>query len=457
MSEAPPEITRALVRHARSITPDTIPADALEATRHCLLDFLGCALAGAREPLAEILVRDVAVPEASRQATLIGRTERATAQTAALGNGSAGHALDYDDTHGAMGGHPSVPVVPALLAVAEGRSATGRDFIAALTAGFELQARLGRVIGDGHYAAGFHTTGTVGTFGAAAACAHLLGLDEEQWLCAIGLAGTQAAGLKSGFGTMAKPLHAGRAASAGVLAATLAAGGFTANPAVVEATQGFAVTHAGREPSTQPIDDAAGRWYVRETLFKYHAACYLTHASIESIARLRDAHAIPADKVESIEIEVNPGLFSVCHIPEPTTGLEGKFSLRATAALALLGRDTADPETFSDETMTDPLVVAVRDKVSVTADEGLRATESRVAITTPAGRVEAHTDTGVPADDLAVQRGRLEAKFHRLAAPVLGEPGARALGEAVAGVDGLDSIGTLLGLTRPGGQEGRHG
>ena len=453
MTTPVPEVTRALVDHARGIAFERIPADALEATRHCLLDFLGCALAGSREPLAEILVREVANPEGSQQASLIGRAERATAQTAALVNGAAGHALDYDDTQAAMGGHPSVPVVPALLAVAEGRRASGRDVVTALAAGFELQSRLGRVIGDGHYAAGFHTTGTVGTFGAAAACSHLLGLDEAGWLHAIGLAGTQAAGLKSGFGTMAKPLHAGRAASAGVLASTLAAGGFTANPAVVETAQGFAVTHAGRDPSTQAIEDAKDRWYVRDTLFKYHAACYLTHATIESVAGMREEKALDPEKVRAIDIAVHPSLFGVCHIEEPRTGLEGKFSLRVTAALSMLDRDTADPATFCDETMADARVVALRDRVRVTADDSLRATQSRVAIETPVGRLETEVDTGVPASDLGVQRERLQAKFLRLAEPVVGATAAADLAGAALEIDELDQVQELLALTRAADQE----
>lgn len=450
MTAAIPEVTRALVEHARAIRYDDIPETALEATRHCLLDFLGCAVAGASEELTQVLVREVVVPEGARQAGLLGRSERATAQTAALVNGSAGHALDYDDTHSAMGGHPSVPVIPALLALAETRDASGRDFLAALAAGFELQARLGRVIGGGHYAAGFHTTGTVGTFGAAAACAHLLGLTEAQWCNALGLAGTQAAGLKSGFGTMAKPLHAGRAASAGLLSATLAAGGFTANPAIVETAQGFAATHAGAEPSLAPIERDRDRWYVRDTLFKYHAACYLTHATIETVAKLRDEHGLEAEKVTGIALEVNPGLFGVCHIEAPQTGLEGKFSLRVTAALSLLGIDTEDPATFCEATVRDPRVVAVRDRVRVDGNDAVSASFTKVRIETAAGSVEAETDTGIPASDLAAQRVRLERKFDRLAPPVLGDR-AVALRDTVAHVDDCKSLRELVELARPHG------
>ena len=444
MNETTQGMTHALVSHARAITFAEIPDETLEVARHCLLDFVGCALAGADEDLTKILVAEVVRPEASTQATILGRRERATAQTAALVNGSAGHALDYDDTHTAMGGHPSVPLIPALLAAAESTNATGADFVAALIAGFELQSRVGRIVGAEHYAAGFHTTGTVGTFGAAAACAHLHGLSEQGWLHAIGLAGTQAAGLKSGFGTMAKPMHAGRAAAAGYLAATLAKGGFTSNPSILEIDQGFVATHTSRSLSTDPLAEMSDRWFVRETLFKYHAACYLTHSSIESISRLQEANGLDSSKLDSIAITVNPSLLRVCNIPEPRTGLEGKFSLRATAALALLAKETEDPATFCDEVMQSDEVVAVRDRVTVLPDENVGMADSHVAIEAGGQRYETSTDTGQPSTDLDVQRARLEAKFDRLTAPVIGGDGAKRAREMILQIESVPSLRDLI-------------
>jgi 2-methylcitrate dehydratase PrpD len=442
--------TRSLVGAVRGIRFEEIPDEALEAARHCLLDFLGVALAGAREPLTEILVREVVRPEGAAQAGLIGRAEQATRQSAALVNGAAGHALDFDDTHTGMGGHPSVPVLPALLALAEGGGATGRDLLAALVAGIELECRLGLLVGGGHYAAGFHSTGTLGTFGAAAACAHLLQLDADAWLNAMGLAGTQAAGLKSGFGTMAKPLHAGRAASAGLLAATLARGGFTAQPAILEVAQGFAATHACTEPSVARLEQQPAHLLIRDTLFKYHAACYLTHAAIEAAGRLREDRGLDPEKITAVEVEVNPALFGVCNIQEPTTGLEGKFSLRATTALALLGEDTGDPATFSDAAMREPRLTGLRDRVRVTENRAFTPAQARVVVTCHGEPVEATLDTGVPAADLSVQGERLERKFRLLAAPVLGAAAAERLADAVRSVQDLEAASDLVALARPG-------
>ena len=442
--------TRALVHKVRGIRFDTISDEAREAARHCLLDFLGCALAGAGEPLVDVLVAEVVIGEGASQAGLVGRPERATLQTAALVNGAAGHALDFDDTHTAMG-HPSVPVIPALLALAERALAESGDvegdaFLAALVAGVETECRLGLLLGPGHYAAGFHSTGTFGTFGAAAACAHLLGLDEEAWLHALGLAGTQAAGLKSGFGTMAKPLHAGRAASAGLLSATLARGGFTAQTAILEVEQGFAATHVCNEPTVAALAAQPEHLLIRDTLFKYHAACYLTHAAIEAARLLREQHGVDPEKISRVEVQVNPALLGVCNIQEPVTGLEGKFSLRATTALSFLARDTGDPALYSDATMADPAVVALRDRVEVAPTEGLGGTQSRLVVESASGRREELVDTGIPAKDLADQGRRLREKFGLLAAPRLGAERADALAAAVASIEAPGALAETLRL-----------
>jgi 2-methylcitrate dehydratase PrpD len=443
------KVTHALVEAVRGVRYDEIPQEARETARHCLLDFFGVALAGSREPLVDILIGEVVRGEAGKEAGIVGRAERATRLTAALANGAAGHALDFDDTHTTMIGHPTGPVLPALLALAETEGADGRALLAALVAGVELECRVGAMLGGMHYAAGFHTTGTVGTFGAAAACSHLLGLDEDGWLRALGLAGTQAAGLKSAFGTMAKPLHAGRAASAGLLSALLARGGFTAQPAILEVPQGFLATHAGGEAPGEVLAGYAGRFLIRETLFKYHAACHLTHASIEAAGQLRERHGLDPEKIGAVEVRVAPPLLDVCNIEEPTTGLEGKFSLRATTALALLGEDTSDLGTYSDEKMAEPRLVALRDRVRVIPTEGIGPMQARVRIETDGEHGEAETDINVPAADLDAQGGRLRRKFLTLATPVLGAGRAAELSDAVSSVQEMGSAAELMRLVRP--------
>jgi 2-methylcitrate dehydratase PrpD len=442
-------VTRALVRAVRDIRWEESPADAREAARQCLLDFLGCALAGSSQPLAQILLTEIAAREGSSEATLVGRQERCSRSTAALVNGAAGHALDFDDTHMTMGGHPSVPVIPSALALAETIAANGQSLLEAIIAGVELECRLGAIVGREHYAIGFHSTGTLGAFGAAAACAHLLQLDEDGWLRAMGLAGTQAAGLKSAFGTMAKPLHAGRAASNGLLSALAARGGFTSSAAILEAEQGFLASHAGAAPSAQPIDQVAGRFLIRDTLFKYHASCYLTHAPINAAARIQAEQHLDPKTIDDVEVRVARSLLKVCDIQSPTTGLEGKFSLRATTAMALRGEDTSDLGTFSDARMTDPDLVALRDRVRIVTIDKTPQTRARVIVSARGRQFEAESDSGQPASDLDLQRERLTRKFRGLTSPILERSGAEALARAVMEVEKLATVSELMRLTVP--------
>ena len=224
-------LTRALAEQARTLSYADLPDDVRTLARQCVLDYVACTLAGAKEELTDILLAEAQEQGGAPIATVIGHAARLPVLSAALVNGAASHALDFDDVNLAMTGHPSVVLLSALLALAEERGSSGQDVLTAFVAGYELQCRLGLLLAPGHYnTLGFHATGTLGSFGAAAACAHLLGLDAEKFATALGIAGTQAAGLKSMFGTMCKPLHAGKAAYHGLLAARLAQRGFTAAP-----------------------------------------------------------------------------------------------------------------------------------------------------------------------------------------------------------------------------------
>src|SRR3954468_18347386 len=237
------DLTRNLAFRASAVSYDALPDDVHALARQCVLDYYGVALAGADDPLVAILLNELTEAGGALQASLIGHAQRLPALSAALVNGAIGHALDYDDVNLAMPGHPSVAILPGLIALAEARQSSGPEVVVAFVAGYETACRIGSALRPGHYNLGFHATGTVGAFGAAAACAHLLGLDAEATARALGIAGTRAAGLKSQFGTMCKPFHAGKAAQNGLLAARLASRGFSSHPDLVECEQGFALTH----------------------------------------------------------------------------------------------------------------------------------------------------------------------------------------------------------------------
>ncbi len=413
-------VTYRLAEFCRGIRYDDVPADAMEVARQCLLDWLGVTIAGSSEPLAQML-RDQVLDEGDNaQATLVGSGHQVTAGQAALVNGAASHALDYDDVNLAMSGHPSVPIWPALLALAEWRGGSGRDVLTAFVAGYEMECRIGLLVMPGHYTTGFHSTGTLGTFGAAAACAHLLGFEQEQWERTLGIAGAQAAGLKSMFGTMCKPLHAGKAAANGLFAALMAERGFTSNPEVLETPQGFAATQATATNTERALGGLGDHFAVRNTLFKYHAACYGTHETIEGVLRLKEANGLAPETLAGIDLVVPQGHLAMCNIQEPTTGLEGKFSLRFTAALAFVDGET-DDAAFSDDRVRQPRLTAVRDRVTITPQAGDWERGTAVTLRTTDGRsFTEQVNLNIPTDDVARQRTRLQAKFRGLATAVIG-------------------------------------
>ena len=442
-----PDLTQALAEMAVAVSDDRLPEKVREVARQCVLDYVGVALAGADDPLARILLAELNEAAGAAQASIIGHNARLPALSAALVNGAIGHALDYDDVNLAMPGHPSVAILPALIALAEQRQSSGSELIAAFVAGYETACRIGKALRPGHYNLGFHATGTVGAFGAAAACAHLLRFDAEATARALGIAGTQAAGLKSQFGTMCKPFHAGKAAQNGLLAARLAARGFSSRPDLIECEQGFALTHGPDFAAEAALAEPEGGFYILANLFKYHAACYLTHGPIEAARAVREQHGVRPEKIARITLQLDQSCERVCNIPAPKDGLEAKFSLRQTVAMAISGVDTASLGSYSAATANDPGLVALREKVVIDFQEGWPQAAAKIELSLSDGRtLQATHDAGIPAADIAAQGTRLVEKFDALATPVLGQSRSRELRAAITGLDGLADAGIVARL-----------
>jgi 2-methylcitrate dehydratase PrpD len=445
-------LTRTLAERARALRLEDIPETIRVWARQCVLDTIGCGIAGASDDLVTILLEEMQEQGGKEVASVLGRTHRLPVTSAAIVNGAAAHALDFDDVNLAMPGHPSVAILPGLLALAEERGSSGADVLTAFVAGYELQCRIGRTIAPGHYdGLGFHATATVGSFGAAASCAHLLRLDAHRFAAALGIAGTQAAGLKSMFGTMCKPLHAGKAAYHGVIAARLAARGFTSRADVVECAQGFARTHSPDFNPQRAFDTPPGGWWIANNLFKYHASCYMTHAAIESAGKLREQHRFAPDQVERIAVRLEEACDRICNIPAPRTGLEAKFSLRLTTAMGLAGVETSRLSSYSEAVAADPVLIALRDKVSLEFRTGIPNTFTEIEVLLRDGsRFTAQHDAGAPATDVARQGTRLEAKFAALVDPVLGTDKSMRLIAEIKHLDSLLEVRGILGLCSSG-------
>lgn len=440
---SPRTITQALTDRLTAMSLQAMSPEALTVAKQCLLDWLGVALAGRNEPLVDILVDELAPEEVAGGATLLGRGRRARFDDAVLINGAMGHALDFDDVIMPMG-HPTAPVAPVALSLAEHRGASGADALMAYIAGVEAECRIARLVGPSHYAKGWHATATLGTFGAAMAAGRLLGVEGEALEHAFGIAGTQAAGLKSVFGTMSKPLHPGKAAANGLLAARLAARGFTSDVDILQSRQGFTDTQSTTANAAAGLEDRAQPWVV-EALFKYHAACYLTHDSIEAANALRADERISPEAIESVSVKVPQGHLGVCNIQDPQTGLECKFSLRMTTALALSGEDTFQDGLFTDETARRPDLVALRERVHIDPTQVGRG--CIVAVRLKDGRTLSRTgDVSQPMRDLDAQQAKIERKFRHLAVPAIGEGGTERAIAILGDLERQPDVRTLMGL-----------
>lgn len=429
-------LTNDLATFATGPVPAT--QDMQQAVSLSLFDWATVGLAGRDEPVSQMTRAAVLDEESGAQATVFGGG-RASARGAALVNGATSHALDYDDTHFLHIGHPSVAITPAALAVAEWKSASGAEFLLALAVGLELSCRIGDWLGRSHYEAGFHQTGTAGAFGATAAAGRLLGLDANQMAHALGLTATRAAGLKSQFGTMGKPLNAGFAAEVGVTCATLAAHGVASNPAAIHGLQGFGPTHAG-SAWVVAFDGLGTDWVFPKVSYKFHACCHGLHAMLESLRTLK-AEGLTAEAVDRITIHTHPRWLDVCNQPKPTTGLGSKFSYRLTAAMCLADVDTAALDSYVGSLTQRPDLVALRDKVTVKADGDLTDMQSRVVVDTAGDSSAAFHDLAQNPDPVLLAR-RLREK----SATLVGDDTASRLWTAVNGLSDASDLGALTGL-----------
>lgn len=354
------DITALLMAYALADPPDDVRA----VMRLSLLDWAACGMAGHRDGAFDAWA---ATLDTDGPATRLDGRGGAVAE-AALVNGTLSHALDYDDTHFAHIGHPSVAVIPAALAVAQMQGARLNDMVDAALVGAEASVATGLWLGRGHYQVGFHQTATAGAFGATIAAVRILGLDGEKMRHALGLCSTMASGLKSQFGTMGKPLNAGLAARTGVEAALWARSGMTAAPDGLKGALGFGDTHHG-EGAKVPF-----AWRMEAVSHKFHACCHGLHAALEAV---RD---VPLRDASRVEVHTHPRWMTVCNQAAPDTGLGAKFSYAHVLAMAAHGIDTGNISAFTDACAQDSQLGSWRGRVTVSADDDLTEMQARVIV-----------------------------------------------------------------------------
>jgi len=423
----PPPVTRIVARYAATSPLQQVPAAVRKEATRTLLNWVGCAVGGSQQDAPQRAVTALKPFSGPPQASLFGRAERMDALQAALVNGISSHVLDYDDTHLKTIIHPAGPVASAVTALAEYRPVSGTELMHALVLGCEIECRMGNAVFPEHYALGWHITGSTGVFGAAVAAGRLLRLDEHHMVHAIGLAATQPVGLKVQFGSDTKSFHPGRAAQNGLTAALLAQAGYTASEVALEGFDGWGQAVSPRRNWDEVTQGLGERYEIALNTYKPFACGIVAHPSIDAAIQLRDGGALSPASIRSVDLKVHPLVLNLMGKTEPRTGLEGKFSVYHAVAVALVtGR--GGEQAFTDKAVADPVVVALRRKVTATVTPGIQADQVDMTITLVDGTTRhLFIEHAVGSQDHPMSDAQLEDKFTGLADGILSADRTRRL------------------------------
>jgi 2-methylcitrate dehydratase PrpD len=440
-------ITELLAEFVAARQPGGYPPAAAHAGRRTVANAVALAAGAANHPAVTSVAEFVSELGGDGSASVLGTDLELPAQWAALVNGIAVHVQDFDDTHLQTVVHPGAPVVPAALALAEHLDATGRELLDAVVLGVETALRVALAAGPRHFERGWHLTGTAGHFGAAAAAARMLGLNRAATANALGIAGTQAAGLQVALGSMTKPLHPGKAAMNGVEAALLAARGFTGPTDVVEARRGFAFVTSPEPHLDLATAELGERWEIERNAFKPYACGIVSQPAIDAALAIRAAASSPADIV-AITVRVNPVVLDVMGVEDPRDGLQSKFSVYHCVAVGLLD-GAAGPAQYSDERAVADDTRAVRRLVVVETDDAIARDEAWILARLRDGEeLEHHVEHARGSEARPLTDDELRDKARLVAGPALGEDNVDALVGLALRLDELQHASTLTAAAR---------
>ena len=442
---------QALAEFIADFPAERIPREVMHIGKRLFLNDIAVALFAANDPAINILLDMFAAEGGNEKATVIGSGTRTNLRNAALANGFLGHFEDYDDTHLETVVHAASPIYPAAMAIAEDLGISGDKFLAAGVIGIEVACRIAKMIVP-HFreAAGFwHITNTCGVFGAAAASARLLGLKPAQIEHVLGLAGTQAMGLREVFGSLTKPFHAGKAAENGLVAALLAQRGFTSISAeskgILEGPRGFAAAMAKDYDLAMVTRDLGGWWQLPDIAIKPHACGQANHSMLDCIAELRTKPGVTPENVESIHGRVLRMAPAIANRRHPQKALEGKFSYHHTLACMLVDGH-AFPSQFTDERVNDPLIKSLRDRITVSDDPDVPRRAGAVTLRLRDGTTySARVDHSVGSPKNPLSDTSLEAKFRALAAVILPQ---KQIDDLLKQLWAIESVGSMASITR---------
>jgi len=446
-----------IAERVHAIGYDDIPSAERDWTASAFVDTVGVTLAGIVEDGPQIMLRVPGIAAADGPALIHGTNRRTSVLDAALVNGVASHALDFDDVAGSLGGHPSAMLVPAMIPLAEMTGGSGRDLVLAYVVGFETACRIARGVHHHHYEKGWHPTATLGIFGTVAGAARLLRLSVEQTAVALGMAASFASGLKANFGTMTKPLHVGHSVRNGIFAALMAREGFSANPAAFEHKQGFLDVFKG--PGTYETARILEEWYnpfecggAGDPGLKPYPCCGSTHPSISRMIELARHHDLHAEQVARITVMPHARRLPHTNNPDPRTPLAAKFSIQYVTARALIDRGVRLAH-FEGDAHHDPAVRALMAKVTARPHPDMPedwGTEVIVETTDGkryASRLDDYPSRGPAGEPMT--HAELWGKFADCAERSLPRAALPALFDALMGVGGLPRVSDLTSLLSP--------
>jgi 2-methylcitrate dehydratase PrpD len=430
-------------------TFDDLPKSTIDSAKSSLLDWTGVALAAMDLTPSQSFRSFVEEQGGEPQASIFGSRSKTSTTNAVWVNAAISHILDFDDVYVGQPDqplHPSVPIAPVVFALAERDKLNGRQLLAAFCLGIETEARISAGLGTTHYAKGFHATSTMGAFGAAVAAGKLLGLSTDELINALCFAASGSAGLRSSFGTAAKPVQVARAAVNGLTAALLAAKGLCGDSAMIDGPLGFTRVFSSASDLEQIINNL-GTTYALDTVFyKWYASCGETHGAIEAVLALKDRPIL--DEITDVLVEVPKQSIEVANVMHPASGLSAKFSIPHCTALALMF-GTVDLTHFSDAAVNDTEICELRKKVRITANPAERG-GARVKITTRSGDTVVGTSDRLKfIRDFAQRHLKVDDKFLALSSPLIGEDRARKYQLRIRELEMENSFGALLQLWNP--------
>ena len=432
-------VTRTLAAYIVDSRYDDLPANVRKEGVRTLLNYVGVAVGGSHTETVAHAIAALSPFVGPKQATLMGRRERFDIMNAAFVNGVSSHIFDFDDTHLKTIIHPGGVVIAATLAMAEYRPCSGKDFLNAVVLGVETACRIGNAVYPNHYDVGWHITGTAGVFGATAAAGKLLGLTTQQMVWALGLAASQPVGLRESFGSMNKSFNPGRAASNGLFAALLAGQDYTSSEGMIEAKRGWANAISTKQDYREITGELGQRYETLLNTYKPFACGIVIHPAIDAAIQLRNEHQLTAEQVERVDLRVHPLVLELTGKKTPQLGLEGKFSVYHSVAVALID-GAAGEKQYSDRAVRDPKTVALRDRVTATIDPAVRPEQVDMTITLKDGRtLHKAIEHAIGSVEVPMTDAQLEAKFGDLADGILPKARVRALMDACWGVEKLAS------------------